>query len=63
MTIASKERYKQIDLALRTMYFQEMDKMFSKLEELVKREIPPFCQKGIFLVPFYAMLCGGRIMK
>ncbi|MEM0141701.1 MAG: helix-turn-helix domain-containing protein [Thermoplasmatales archaeon] len=34
MTIASKGRYKQIDLALRTICFQEMDKMFSKLEQL-----------------------------
>lgn len=48
MTIASKERYKQIDLALRTICFQEMDKMFLKLEELVKTKISPPVKKAFF---------------
>jgi AcrR family transcriptional regulator len=48
MTMANKERYKQIDLALRTMCFLEMDKMFSKLEELVKQSIPAPMRKAFF---------------
>jgi len=48
MTIANKERYKQIDLALRTVCFQEMDKMFSKLEELVKQSVPAPIRKAFF---------------
>jgi len=52
MTIANKERYKQIDLALRAMCFQEMDKMFSRLEKLVKQSVPVPIKKA-FLVPFY----------
>jgi len=48
MTMANKERYKQIDLALRTVCFQEMDKMFSKLEELVKQSVPAPIRKAFF---------------
>jgi AcrR family transcriptional regulator len=48
MTIANKERYKQIDLALRAMCFQEMDKMFSKLEELVKQSVQAPIRKAFF---------------
>jgi len=48
MTMATKERYKQIDLALRTVCFQEMDKMFLKLEELVKQSVPAPIRKAFF---------------
>lgn len=48
MTIASKERHKQIDLALRAVCFQEMDKMFSKLEELVGTTVPAPVRKAFF---------------
>jgi AcrR family transcriptional regulator len=48
MTIANKERYKQIDLALRAMCFQEMDKMFSRLEELIKQSVSAPIRKAFF---------------
>ena len=48
MTIANKERYKQIDTALRAMCFQEMDKMFSKLEELAGTTVPAPIKKAFF---------------
>jgi len=48
MTMATKGRYKHIDLALRTMCFQEMSKMFLKLEELVKQSVPDPIRKAFF---------------
>ena len=48
MTIANKERYKQIDTALRAMCFQELDKMFSKLEELAGTTVPAPIKKAFF---------------
>jgi len=48
LTMATKERYKQIDMALRAMCFQEMNKMFLKLEELVKQSVPDPIRKAFF---------------
>jgi AcrR family transcriptional regulator len=48
MTIANKERYKPIELALRTICFQEMNRMFSKLEELSGTNIPIPIKKAFF---------------
>jgi AcrR family transcriptional regulator len=48
MTMASKERYKQVDQALRAICFQEMDKMFSNLEELAKKSISAPIRKAFF---------------
>ncbi len=48
MTIANKERYRQIELSLREMCFQEMDRMFSNLEELAGTSIPAPVKKAFF---------------
>ncbi|MGC8515906.1 MAG: TetR/AcrR family transcriptional regulator [Thermoplasmata archaeon] len=48
MTIASKDRHKHIELALRAMCFQEMNKMFSRLEELNGTIIPAPVKKAFF---------------
>jgi AcrR family transcriptional regulator len=48
MTIANKERYRQIELSLREMCFQEMDIMFSSLEELAETSIPAPVKKAFF---------------
>jgi AcrR family transcriptional regulator len=48
ITIANKGRFKQIELALRTVCFQEMNKMFSKLEELARTSIPAPVRKAFF---------------
>ncbi|MEM0136188.1 MAG: TetR/AcrR family transcriptional regulator [Thermoplasmatales archaeon] len=48
MAIANKGRYKQINAALRTICFQEMDKMFSKLEELVNAKVPIPIRRAFF---------------
>ncbi len=48
MTMATKERFKQIDSALRNVCFQEMDKVFSKLEELTKQKIQAPIKKAFF---------------
>jgi len=51
MTIANKERYKQIGLALRAMCFQEIDKMFSRLENL-SNKVSRFPSGRHFWFPF-----------
>ncbi|MEM0155655.1 MAG: TetR/AcrR family transcriptional regulator [Thermoplasmataceae archaeon] len=48
MTIANKDRLKPIELALRNMCFQEMNKMFSRLEELAGATIPSPIRKAFF---------------
>lgn len=48
MTMANKDRYKQIDLALRTMCFQEMDKLFLKAEGFAGSIIPAPVRKAFF---------------
>ena len=48
MTIANKERHKQIEIALRTMCFQEMNRMFSSLEELAGASVPSPVRKAFF---------------
>ncbi|MHB8561997.1 MAG: TetR/AcrR family transcriptional regulator [Thermoplasmataceae archaeon] len=48
MTMANKERYKRIDIQLRTVCFQEMDRMFTKLEELSGASIPAPMRKAFF---------------
>ena len=48
MTIANKERHKQIEIALRTMCFQEMNRMFSRLEELAGASVPSPIKKAFF---------------
>ena len=48
MTMANKERYRQIELSLREMCFQEMDRMFSNLEELAGTSIPAPVKKAFF---------------
>ncbi len=48
MTMANKERFKQIDSALRVICFQEMDKLFSKLEELAKQRVPVPLKRAFF---------------
>ncbi len=48
MTMANKDRFKLIDSALRNICFQEMDKIFSKLEELVGKEIKAPIKKAFF---------------
>ncbi len=48
MTMANKERFKQIDSALRTVCFQEMDKIFSKLEELTKQRVQAPIRRAFF---------------
>ncbi len=48
MTMATKERFKQIDSALRNMCFQEMDNVFLKLEELMKQRISAPIRKAFF---------------
>ena len=62
MTIANKERHKQIEIALRTMCFQEMNRMFLDSKNL---------QEQVYLLlserhssdPCYAMWYGGTTMK
>ena len=53
MTIANKEKHKQIELALREMCFHEMNKMFSKLEELAGTGVPTPVRRAFF----GALLC------
>ncbi|MCL5882283.1 MAG: TetR/AcrR family transcriptional regulator [Candidatus Thermoplasmatota archaeon] len=53
MTIANKEKHKQIELALREMCFHEMNKMFSKLEELAGTGVPAPVRRAFF----GALLC------
>ena len=48
MTIANKERYRRIELSLREMCFQEMDRMFSDLEDLAVPSIPTPVKKAFF---------------
>ncbi len=48
MTIASKGRFKQIDYALRTVCFEEMDRVFSRLEELIKQSVPAPIRRAFF---------------
>ncbi|MGC9134499.1 TetR/AcrR family transcriptional regulator [Caldisphaera sp.] len=48
MTMSARERYRQIDLALRTVCFQEMDKMFSKVEEFADTAIPVSIRRAFF---------------
>ncbi len=48
MTIANKERYKQIELSLRELCFQEMDRMFLNLEDLAGTSIVAPVKKAFF---------------
>jgi len=45
-TMANRERFKQIDNALRLVCFQEMDMIFSKLEKFVDQNIPVPVRRG-----------------
>ncbi|MEM0157363.1 MAG: TetR/AcrR family transcriptional regulator [Thermoplasmataceae archaeon] len=53
MTIANKEKHRQIEMALREMCFQEMNKMFSKLEEFEGTGVPSPVRRAFF----GALLC------
>lgn len=48
MTMANKERYKQIELSLRKMCFQYMDKMYLKLQELIGTTMPTQIKMAFF---------------
>ncbi|KAA8921935.1 TetR/AcrR family transcriptional regulator [Thermoplasma sp.] len=48
MTMANKGRHKRIELALREMCFQEMDKMFSNLEALTGNKVPTPVRRAFF---------------
>ncbi|MEM3573563.1 MAG: hypothetical protein QXJ62_04970, partial [Nitrososphaeria archaeon] len=53
MTMAFKNRYTNIEKALETLCFQEMDKMFNRVENLYGKEIP-FTMRRAF---FGALMC------
>ncbi|MEM3800822.1 MAG: TetR/AcrR family transcriptional regulator, partial [Thermoplasmatales archaeon] len=48
MTIANKERHKQINLALRSICFQEMNRMFAKVESLLGVSVPVPLRRAFF---------------
>ncbi|MGC8506481.1 MAG: TetR/AcrR family transcriptional regulator [Thermoplasmata archaeon] len=48
MTMANKERYRQIELSLRELCFHEIDRMFSNLEDLLGASIPTPVKKAFF---------------